>query len=413
MGVFSSFRAASSATRAANNTVALLGDSRPHRVDFSSQWINGNGFAAWQRRRLFGQMDFNKANNFAVGNYSTQDVIDHTLTPCANSSAGSVLILVGINDIDDPGATLAQTNANLDTIVSTLHAAGKVVFIVDELPTNDVAGSPTAIYHVGIRDHIRATFNRPDLNEYVLPGWNSIAVTPNSLDAVPGSYPDDDSPHPTSVAGNSIADASVPIMSPVLPTVDLYNRPGLLAGGNLTTSGGSLTGGATGTAASGWTVNINGGAGTAAVCSVVAEDGLNWQQVAVSGGTGSDVTAFTGNLISGFTPGTSYIDMLMRVRVVAGSAGINRLRLVSLRNGGTAIPCANGDPAYDAGSIVTDLVPSVATDMLFWLPHVLVPADATSFNQRLEIKANTGVAANITVKFAIPQLRIYTGSLTD
>ena len=397
---------------AANTTLSLLGDSRPARVNFSSQFINANGFPAWFRRNLFGQADFNKANDFAVAGYTTQQVVDNTLASCAASSAGSVLILVGINDIG-AGMTLTQTNANLDTIVSTMHAAGKVVFICDELPTNDVDGSPTAIYHAGIRDHIR-TFNNPGSLIFVLPSWNSIAVSPDSNAAVAGSYPDTPGDiHPTSVAGNAIVMASLSIVSGALPRTNLFTRPGVLYGGDFNTAGGgTASGGVIGTVPSGWTANLNSGTGAIA-CSMVQEDGLNWMQAAITGGTATEFTFYTGSLISGFTPGTSYIDMLIRCRVTAGVTGFSRLRLVSLRDGGTAVPCANGDPAYDSGNQATDLVPTTGLDLLLWLPHVLVPADATSINQRIEFKANVGVSCSGTIKFAIPQVRIYTGSLTD
>ena len=402
------FSASARGAVVANNTVALLGDSRVFRVDGNAQnagFMHHSGFALWARRLTHGQVQFNLANQFGVGGYTTQEVVDNTLDDAAASDAGSVLVMVGVNDWGE-GISTATSTANIDTICSTLTAAGKAVFICDDSPASGETGAALT-QHVAIRDHIRG-LSMPRV--YVVPSWNAVAATPDGTS--PGSGMED-TVHYGPGAASRVGVACANVMGPRLPTFDLAARSGVLSGGDFTGTGGTKTG-VTGTVPDGWTVALESGTGTVA-CSIAAADGLNWLVVALSNGDTPVIGIYSGDLDSGWTAGTDRLDMAVKCRIDAGSANVISCQLHARRESGTQLKLATTRNAGD-GIIVNNTtapLPATELDMTLWLPHVLFPTGATQLIQRMEIRGLTGTTSSGTFRFALPQLRKYTGSLTD
>jgi hypothetical protein len=371
----------------------------------------------WASRYSGYAIQFNKAVQFAAGGYTTQEVVDSALADCAASDAGSVVVMVGVDD-EGQGVSQADSFANIDTIVSTLVGAGKLVFFCDDAPASGEDSAGLA-QHTAIRDYIRGLEGTDGV--VVVPTWDAAAASPDSTTIGDGYEGENDSPPPTANphfgpgASSRVGQAVATAMAPHLPAFDLFGRADVLSGGDFTGSSGTKTGGVTGSVPAGWTVALESGSGTVA-CSIEAADGLNWLVVTLTGGDTPIIGVYSDDLSTGWTAGTDYIDMAAKCRIDAGCANIFLAQLQARRDGAATIPLTGvTQKAYDGAVInsTTDLLPAESMDMTLWLPAVKYPAGATALIQRFEIRGHADATSAGVFRFALPQLRKYTGELTD
>lgn len=357
----------------------------------------------WARRFGFGTIEFNRSLVLAVGGATTQDVVDNQLADAIASGADSAVVMVGVND---NGASIATgtSTANIDTIASTLAAAGIHVFFCDDSPATGESGAALT-QHVAIRDHIRSLAGAT-----VVPTWNAICANPD--DTAPGTGMEDTvhyGPHGALRAGMAVAEK----MLAVLPPTNWFNRASVIAGGDYSGTSGTKTG-VTGSVPNGWTVALESGSGTV-VASIDAADGLNWLTVTLTGGSAPVIGVYSDDISGGVTAGTDYLDMVARCRVDPGTVGVISCQMVARRDGDTALQTTDAIEAADGAIInsTTNTIASCGMELAFSLPHILFPAGATQLKQRFEIRGLSGVTSSGVFRFAIPQFRLYTGSLTD
>jgi len=392
---------------ASNNIVAIGGDSRAFRTNNTSAFLSANGFATWTRRYLPGKVDFNRGMVFAVGNTSIADFVADQMPGVLASAAGSCILISDLNGIDDVGNTLEDDQAAFDTVVAAFSNARKKLFVSDGLPVGSVGAAAT--WQAALRDHIR-TLDDPDNGIYVVPTWDALATVADGHTAIADTFPAGDSVHPNSYGCSIIAHEFATVMAPIMPDVDLF-APTLAWGGDFTSNGGTVTAPATGVAVDNMTLAMS-GTGTV-VGSVEDADDLHWQVVTMSG---TDALSFTfqgPELISYFTAGTDYLDFFIKVKLDAGSVGINRLWLYALTDGGTKLFLGDGDDAVDGFVLSTDLLPPTADEFTLRLPHVFLPSTATTLELRVEATTRSGVTSSGVIKFAFAGARAYTGTLTE
>lgn len=122
-----------------NNIIGAFGDSRsqPNSSDFiDTKSITVQGYMAWALLQLEFRARFGRNCNFGVGGSQTgnsesapKGMTSSRLEEVANSAAGVIIFLGGVNDPDAPFSI-----ANYITILNRLALAGKVVILCNELP---------------------------------------------------------------------------------------------------------------------------------------------------------------------------------------------------------------------------------------------------------------------------------------
>ena len=399
---------------AVDNTLIVYGDSRVSQT-YNDNALRVEGFAMWARQALKGRVDFDKTRVHNHSGQGTNTLATTHLASATSEIGGSALLMMGTNDLG--ALTLAQSTANIDTIIAAFRAAGKIVFICDEYPRVSVPGTTPQL--IGIRDHIRGRHN-PSAGIYVMPTWDAVADVPDGTAPKTGYLSDGThlSNRGAEAAGFACADA----MRPYLPAVNLLTRPGIVNEQLFASGGGSITGAAagiaSGTVPSGWTMAVDEGTGGSVVSSIQTDlygDGINWWQIVVAGVTRISATLSTGDVSAAGTlivPDVDKIDAHVLYQVDAGPENLSKVKLAMFKQSGIQIPgaAAASDGNY-FGSVTTDFFSPDAIDAMLRLPHTKNDADATQLRWRLELFSPSSVVANFTVRFALPQLRVYEGIL--
>lgn len=331
---------------------ALFGDSRlagTHDPNAYGAGVeNSVSPAGWIAYLSRGRLQFPYDLNFAVGGDTTSDMLAR-LASVASCRAPVVLLLAGTNDRGSAALTATQSIVNMTKILNALHAAGKVVILIAEMPRGDSTytsyrlASTQLAYHSQFRDWMCNTVPRLYENTAVFDVYNLMAVYNSTTgDAILGMH--HDGLHPSTVGAYSAATAIASWLNanmaepPILPRslsagYSADNPYGWLNSNPVMNSTGGTPGsGSSGDVAAGWTGARNSAlaAGTIApVLSKVARTNGEWQQVVFSGNTASNTTpqfALYESILTNVTEG-DIIEAVGEVEVDASSAGIRAAHL--------------------------------------------------------------------------------------
>jgi hypothetical protein len=272
----------------ANNQIIVVGDSRSANNTQNANVpqtdrVTADGFVAYM-------MMASKHRGRFVGNYGvnghTIDDVQRRLTSVETRgqittadpglSAGIAILLVGVNNTSEAIATVGP---KYDTLIQALVNNGKVVILLNELPSN--------LYNVALQPQLdRRTY----LDTHVIGTNPGKVVKINSFDlmkqggtsnsSIPGSYRTDTDLHPNAIGNRSLGEFIGSYLDLILAQAGYAARntppsaaASVLPNAGLTGTGGTLSVGAnkdgnngtcfTGQIADGYTVTLGGSLDTA------------------------------------------------------------------------------------------------------------------------------------------------------
>lgn len=380
-----------------NNLIGALGDSR-----LANSGNNGTsenrGPLHWACAAAGQRLWFNNFYNFAVGGYTSADVVANKLTAACASPPASFFVLIGTND--RTSLTRAQSIANIERIVTALVGAGKDVYIMAELPRGN-SGFPAYRFnasqladHMAVRDYILGMRGRPSV--YVCDAWSDIGDRLSTTgDCVIGSTIDGLHPnaHGAFLIAKSIA-AQIIGRYPVAPTVSPQSNgaPNIWLNANpmLDGTGGSSFGtGGSGVLATGWKGSVGSTAG--AITRVYSKTPEGYQKITFGAGKPSGAKAqldlLTQSQLHTNIPAGSSVVGVADMGFDAGAVNVLSLAVVVMViwADGTTHSVVDGDAYNDLA-----FLPSAAFNGIYRTPPIAVPAGATDV--RLYIRAYTSNA---------------------
>jgi len=390
-----------------NNLIGALGDSRLHNAGVGGVSEN-RGPLHWACMMSGQRLTFSTAYNFGVGGYTTADIVANTLDLACMSLPSSMFVLCGTND--RTSLTLAQTIANIETIVTKLVNSGKDVYIMAELPRGDTTNTSyrysaaQLAAHVMVREYILNMRGRN--NVFVCDAWNDTAVRTSTTGdiqlgiTIDGLHPNAKGAY---LAGKCIAAQIIarhpiaPSFTPVSnsqPNIWINANPILdgTAGNVVSASGGS------GVMATSWTSGV--GSTVGGITRTYSKTTEGYQQIVIGGTAGgsnpyADVIRQTG--LNSIITANSYVYAVGELSVAAGQTNITGISvgIMVVYADASSHYVWDGDRYNDASIITTDAFSGV-----YKTQSILVPAGATEVRLILRVYGVSSAAstATITVK---------------
>lgn len=335
----------------ANNLFALVGDSRAAADHLNSTasmvYHNVSGIGWWTQTLSRGRVRFPIALDYAVGGSDSEQMLATQIPVAVASPAASVLMLTSTNDRAARGWDANRTIAALTASIQALVSAGKIVWIIAELPRGDSGFTSARLstqqlaFHMQVRRWILECRERFGRNVFVIDAYPRIAnraSTTGDISILPvrQTY---DGLHQNGAGACTIAQTwlSDPAFNALYGGVpdqltwaaaDTFSadnpRGNLLANGLMTGTTGTVGAGMTGQVADGWTTSsANLGSVTAAWAKVTTATG-DWQQVTIGGTSGVSQTSI--NLIRNISYANvsagDVLDASAEFEVDAGASGI-------------------------------------------------------------------------------------------
>lgn len=357
----------------ANNRFILMGDSRPNADWGQSAGLLTThavtGIGTWLEILTGHRIRCLKADNVAVsGAYSTRPsntalgVLETQLPAALLKSAANVMMLLSTNDrtASSPALTAAETIAAYRSIIDSLLAAGKWLYIVTELPRGNSGFTAQRLASGAETDHatVRAwlnSLNHPRVMLIDAYAALSDAVWNGGLATDIAAQMAYDGLHQASYGAYTIADLVAARLIARFSTpdpyawsiADLYNattNPGgnLLANSEMSgTAGTGVDGSAIlGQVATGFTAAVSSFTGLTMTCSKVADgDGNAWQEVRIQGnaGAGTPVAQIRRNITFANVTVGDILDARADFEIGAGQVGLKAAEfgLVRLSSGTT------------------------------------------------------------------------------
>lgn len=166
--------------RPENNMIAVIGDSR---VAFGKDEAAANsrihtvrGPQFWTCTLADARVRFPLEYDYSVAGTNTQELIDGQLSSVLSCPASGVLMLTGANDITTADRTLEQSLDAYRRIFRSLLAAGKLVFLLAELPqTGSVRTTAQRGHLMAIRSYLKYTVPAQFPNVVVVDPWPDMA----------------------------------------------------------------------------------------------------------------------------------------------------------------------------------------------------------------------------------------------
>jgi hypothetical protein len=163
-------------------TINAVGDSRSNgtiTVTADDYYAEANYPLTWAITHAGGRARIVSADDLGVGGDDTADVLARIATIVADP-AESFFLLAGANDRGSSDLTYAQSVSNMEAILDAMGAAGKRVFLANELPYEALTGTQLAnhlAFHRWLGDPNGALYQRP----YVFPvdTWGAVADDTN------------------------------------------------------------------------------------------------------------------------------------------------------------------------------------------------------------------------------------------
>jgi hypothetical protein len=217
------------------------------------------------------------------------------LSQAVASPAGSVVMLVSTND-QAAGWAASRSIAAIKPFVSSVVRSGKNLWIITELPRgpSNAFTAPQLVEHNLVRAYLQS-LSHPQIT--LIDSYPTMAAA-NGIDFLAGLA--NDGVHPNIAGAFALADVMRPIITERFPVdpyafsaLDLYNastnpRGNLVANGEMSGTSGSLTAGITGSLATGYNVVVANWTGLAGVLSKVSTATGDWQQLVITGNSGSN-----------------------------------------------------------------------------------------------------------------------------
>lgn len=297
-----------------NNLFALVGDSRAAADHLNSTtsmvYHNVSGIGWWAQTLSRGRVRFPIALDYAVPGADTEQMLATQIPAAIASPAASVLMLVSTNDRAARSWDANRTIAALTSSIQALVSAGKIVWLIAELPRGDSGFTAARLstqqlaFHMHVRRWMLESRERFGRNVYVIdayPRIANLASTTGDISILPvrQTY---DGLHPNgagawTIATTMLADPAFDALYGGLPDQLAYvasdtfsadnPRGNLLANGLLAGTAGTVGAGMTGQVADGWSTASSNLGGVSAVWAKVTTATGNWQQLTLSGTSGA------------------------------------------------------------------------------------------------------------------------------
>lgn len=421
----------------ANSDIAVIGDSRA-QADVSGSTASSarhgiRGIGLWLEILSRGRVRAPYAYNFAVAGSTTEDCVTSQLDSAAACAAGSVLVFTSTNDRTVSGDwSAARSITALQTIISTLIAAGKTVFLVAETPRGNSSYTSIRLTTSQLKRHnqVRQFLLRAQLtygqNVRVIDLYpimaDRVSATGDTILSPIVAY---DGLHPAiytayKIASSIVADPAFSAMYPAQPFLsftasDVFDatdnpRGNLMSNGQLDGTSGTKDAGITGDVATGWDAGVSNWTGLSGVASKVTTATGDWQQFVITGDSGAgqpqlifarDMSSFASVAVD------DHLDGGCEWEVDASNAGLYCVSWKAARLNVSATVWDN-----HVGYIETDSWPSDAIAGVFRSSaDVVKGATETRIkNYFLVYPAKSFVGVNITVRVRNMTLRKISGS---
>jgi lysophospholipase L1-like esterase len=400
--------------------VAVLGDSIVANNNSNVSENSSQGFWSWANLLMGKRFSYSPSMNFGVSGNKTSDVLLR-MQPVLTSGADICIVLIGTNDIGG-GSTASIAYANLLSIWTQLRSAGMLVVACTIMPRSDVAMTASRIKEL-MQLNALIRLNVPKYSNMILWDTYSDLADPASLTAAPVTSYFLDLLHPNKLgafwAGKSLAkviNAAIP--GPVVSEYqcvtgsDLYDATSTPNGNKLTNAMLSGTGGtnsgayATGSVATGWTVNRELGATITCVSSkgtVTLDNGQTYAtQILTVSSPGAGVDKETIEFYQTGTGATG--DFVLLGADIAVSAVSGRLNYVTPRVQAFygAFPVLGYDVwKFEGGA---NSIPAFSGHTCS-VPGVAVPSPGGNIRASFLVNLDCTVASSVQVVIALPYLR--------
>ena len=346
----------------ANSYVVFAGDSiTANGFNISVPTTYGQpdiGFSVYTNVFMNGAMRLDSGSNAGVaGNTSTQLLSRYNTDVIAKLPA-IVVILIGTNDLGSVSYT--TTLSNIDTMIALNRSIGARTILLKILPRGSDAGhgnnpmtGSTLTNWISANAGI-ASRNARDV--YVVDCEPLVGNMDASHTANTAYFYDTPPLHPNAVGANIIGSKVASIIRTVMSATNSLltvnnSAANYVSNGFMTGTAGVKSGGATGSAADGWSLAAGSSGGATVVGSKVArDDGFSeWQQVTISGNyTGNSKTV----IFQRNDPNLSGLNSSNKVRIQAEvqvDAGLQNIAGISL----TCSPTASQAMTVASGSAST------------------------------------------------------------
>lgn len=371
----------------------VAGDSRS--LSFNSGSRDSRYLHIWLEDMLGGAIAIRKANVYSLGGItSTTHVTDPAyLTALLASNTVGSIVMISANDILG-NVDEATTRANLTNVVQRHRLLRRPLILLNEYPFQVWTDEQKA-RHLRIRDHIDSLHD-PVGGIVVANVWDAMTTVPRGFVTRDG-YLRADATHPTPRGAAAMASA----------VADAVRS----AFGGFTPLHGRATALYAPSSWAGWSTPT--GTGISVVDDIMA--GVPLRRILVDGVTGTtgQVLTMAGPAVlpTGFTPGTSRVDSIAGVKVLAGSRGIGAIALSTFYASGSTLGADEGGIAaagLDGGSAGREYFPAIEVDMILHPPLGTLPTAATRVQQSLTVYGRiTTETISGEIQFWAPQLRAF------
>ena len=409
--------------------IAVLGASITNRNSYGGS--GGNtvssqiGFLQWAQAIL--GMPFDVVSNAGIGG-QTMSAVAARLKSDVLAYSPDVVILGGdgIGNSVNSGVSAATIYGQWAACVEAILDAGKIPIVCtcppnDKLSTAwDTTGAWTAEYHK-INDMVKAAC-RADSRLILFP-WDEIHADQTAASSRPNTTSatsqqttawtnDGTHPHPRmAIAMGTVLAGILAGIFPArtLPFPNVNSHPySALSNAVRNGSSGTLSGGASGSAAAGDTLN-----GNATVGAKVARAGFSsndeWQRVTTTNGTGSATYNFgmnagiPGDKAAGVTP----VFAAAEIMLLATPTNLRGFKL-TLGFSGTGLSATGFNTAATGSSLnLADAGPYIPQNkvLLLHTPIAAIPANATALT--LSLEATKGGGGNLTADFYVGRAGVF------
>lgn len=395
---------------ATNLDVAYVGDSRVLNNWSSSTVHTSQGVSYWAEVLSTVGARHPYEYNFGTSGFTSAQVLATHIPAAAACAASTVVYFASTND--RVALTLDQTIANVKASIAPLLAVGKNVILVAETPraTPFVLTGDQLAYHVAFREWCKdfsALYPTRVSVVDVWPLWIDSTASPSSQ-ATGKSY---DGLHPGPIGAYDIGAAIAAAHNRLFSGMDwraatqgggfttASQRGNLLSNGALVGTGGAVTGSPapTGSVASFCTLDSLGATGLTITASKVTVNGLEYQQIAITG-TPTTVTPSVQIRQSVGTPANiaagDVIESFAEIAMDAGQTGVQGLRLTN------TFADSNGTTTVHSGErFVSSGYPAIAlSGAIARSPRYVAGSSCSSASQSLNVMLTQNVAASVVVR---------------
>lgn len=158
-GILSNGLISNAGVKPLRRNIAIYGDSRTANCSsgaLPNKMTENYGYASWLGQYSEGRIMFDPAFNFGVGGNTSAQWAARVATVTA-SAADVVVCLISTND-RTADFTLAQTQQNIEYVVTKLKEAGKIVVFIAESPRGgaNALSAPRQVIHDQVRAWIKS-----------------------------------------------------------------------------------------------------------------------------------------------------------------------------------------------------------------------------------------------------------------